>query len=459
METSTNLNFYLPSSNSDEIADINRISDNFINLDEYLPNMFGEVKDDIGAKQDVLVSGENIKSVNGNSLLGEGDLELSVEVDQNFDAKSQNAQSGVAIANTFANALKGNKSGEIVSITDVSPIEHNVGVKVKSKNKFQPFIKDYTATQNGVTITVEQGKSVVSLNGTATSNTQRALLASVQNLIELKAGQTYCLSAKSIGGVVGDCAVTLNDSTSTILGSLKLGNSAVYTPTQDVSAYIGIHALSGATFENAEIVWQLEEGTTATAITPFVEDLTAVSVKKYGKNLCEIKESSFTQSKYYDLQHPLRAGIEYTLSAFVESNGTDSTYSSVGFYNGSDTAGASKWILRGNRDSFNFIPTKDVTRLFLYAETYWANSAGDTATFKDILITPKGNDTKYEPFIEPTTYTPNENGIVEGVTSLSPNMTLTIDTSGVIIDAEYNRDINKAFAELQNAIINLGGTL
>ena len=33
------------------------------------------------------------------------------------------------------------------------------------------------------------------------------------------------------------------------------------------------------------------------------------------------------------------------------------------------------------------------------------------------------------------------------------------DTEGAIIDAEYNRDINKAFAEMQQAIISLGGNV
>lgn len=103
MEISTNLGFYLPSSDSDDIADINQISDNFRNLDEYLPWMFREVKADIRTKQDVLVSGENIKSVNGKSLLGEGDLELSIEVDQTYNPTSENAQSGKAVAEAIGN--------------------------------------------------------------------------------------------------------------------------------------------------------------------------------------------------------------------------------------------------------------------------------------------------------------------------------------------------------------------
>ena len=103
MEISTNLGFYLPSSGSDDIADINQISDNFRNLDEYIPGMFREVKADIRTKQDVLVSGKNIKSVNGKSLLGEGNLELSIEVDQTYNPTSKNAQSGVAVAEAIGN--------------------------------------------------------------------------------------------------------------------------------------------------------------------------------------------------------------------------------------------------------------------------------------------------------------------------------------------------------------------
>jgi hypothetical protein len=50
-------------------------------------------------------------------------------------------------------------------------------------------------------------------------------------------------------------------------------------------------------------------------------------------------------------------------------------------------------------------------------------------------------------------------GTVEGVVSIYPNTTLLTDTTGVLVKAEYNRDLNKAFAELQQAIISLGGNI
>lgn len=62
-----------------------------------------------------------------------------------------------------------------------------------------------------------------------------------------------------------------------------------------------------------------------------------------------------------------------------------------------------------------------------------------------------------EPFIGGT-YTPNADGTVN-VKSVSPVMNIFCDTEGVAINCDYNRDINKAFAELQNAIISLGGNI
>jgi hypothetical protein len=76
------------------------------------------------------------------------------------------------------------------------------------------------------------------------------------------------------------------------------------------------------------------------------------------------------------------------------------------------------------------------------------------ATLNNVVFKPMLNigstAAEYEPYKEPTTYTADENGNVN-VTSVSPTTTLTAD-NGVSISAEYNRDINKAFAELMQAV-------
>jgi hypothetical protein len=77
--------------------------------------------------------------------------------------------------------------------------------------------------------------------------------------------------------------------------------------------------------------------------------------------------------------------------------------------------------------------------------------------YKEIQLEIGESTTEYEDFVQLAEYTPDADGVVSGVTSLYPSTTLMTDTDGVLIDATYNRDINKAFDELKNAILSLGG--
>lgn len=63
----------------------------------------------------------------------------------------------------------------------------------------------------------------------------------------------------------------------------------------------------------------------------------------------------------------------------------------------------------------------------------------------------------YEPYIEPEVYPVNADGTVENIVSLYPCTTLATDTKDVIINVEYIKDIDKAFAELATAIAMSGG--
>ncbi|MEE1184678.1 MAG: hypothetical protein UHX92_01220, partial [Acutalibacteraceae bacterium] len=70
--------------------------------------------------------------------------------------------------------------------------------------------------------------------------------------------------------------------------------------------------------------------------------------------------------------------------------------------------------------------------------------------------------TEYEQYCG-TTYTPAEDGTVEGVKSIAPQMNIFTDTSGVNITCEYNADtkkyIDNKIAELQAAIVSTGGNV
>lgn len=65
--------------------------------------------------------------------------------------------------------------------------------------------------------------------------------------------------------------------------------------------------------------------------------------------------------------------------------------------------------------------------------------------------------TEYEAYIPAVEYTPDSDGTVDDVMSLYPNTTLMTDTTGAIIDCEYNADIkkyiDKKFAELTALVL------
>ena len=165
----------------------------------YIPSEIDQLR---LSKQDKLVSGENIKTVNGESILGSGNIKIQVEVDQIYSPTSANAQSGKAVAeavsaeqkradNTFANALKGSKSGSAILIDDVSPVTHEMGVRVRGKNLIPYPYYDNVTERDGVTYTINSDGSVTA-NGITIYGTNFIFCKG----ITLKAG-TYTLSGMS----------------------------------------------------------------------------------------------------------------------------------------------------------------------------------------------------------------------------------------------------------------------
>lgn len=60
--------------------------------------------------------------------------------------------------------------------------------------------------------------------------------------------------------------------------------------------------------------------------------------------------------------------------------------------------------------------------------------------------------TEYEAYSTPTEHTPSADGTVEGITSLSPNMTILTDTEGAIVECEYIKDTNKVIQKIAGAL-------
>jgi hypothetical protein len=92
--------------------------------------------------------------------------------------------------NVVANALKGSASGDPISLYDVSPVEHEMKVKLRGKNLLTYPYSDKTKKSNGITFTDNVDGSVT-IDGTCT-NPYNTLFYLARD-VSLQDGVTYCI--------------------------------------------------------------------------------------------------------------------------------------------------------------------------------------------------------------------------------------------------------------------------
>lgn len=377
------------------------------------------------------------------------------------------------INNNFANALRGSKSGSAILIDDVSPITHEMGVKIKNKNLIPYPYLNSTKTINGVTFTVNSDGTITA-NGTATSSAYLEITSISTFYIP---DGNYILSGCPSGGnsktynltAVNGSGASYTKFRQDIGNGITLSSSGEYW-------IITCRVMAGQTVENLTFKPQIELGTTATAYTPYVPDLTSVKVSRCGKNL--LPYPYFDSSK-----SSVGATITVNEDRSISFSGTPTSYIGFILYKGNALVKSGTFTISvGNLTNISttlFIYDGSGATLKTYSFTKSVTVNADdypmAATWNITMARATSNQqiggtsypqielgttaTDYERYIAPTEYTPTADGTVNGVTSLYPNTTLMTDTDGVIIDCEYNRDINKAFAELQQAIISLGGNV
>lgn len=370
------------------------------------------------------------------------------------------------INNNFANALKGSKSGSVFLIDDVSPVTHEMDVKVRCKNLLSAMSLYPTVTNNAIPIHFKAGqKYTISFKTTYTA--WRLMFFGTD-----KNGTAFDGSKpdanKYISGMYTGTIGRLQHA------SNQSGNTLTFTCYEDcIITAIVFWNLSNET-DKTYSDFQLELGATATSYTPYV-DLTAVTVSRCGKNLIPYPYYETTKTQN---------GITFTDNGdgSVTVNGTASSAAVFQFYN---SVGGSKPMNVANKTiTISGCPSGGSLQSYFLLFSYGGNSYQDLgngitktpnaditavqlriaagATVNNLTFRPQielgTTKTDYEPY-KGVEYTPTADGTVNGVTSLYPNTTLMTDTDGVIIDCEYSRDINKAFAELQQAIISLGGNV
>ena len=371
-------------------------------------------------------------------------------------------------------SLKGQKVGAAVRISDAEECEQTADVSIASKNLILALDSLTTTTHNGVTYTVGTDGSIM-VNGTVGSNATFSY-AVVSRPFPLVTGKYYTLSGCPQNSLDdGKVALILGNprNGSTIDGALDNGSGVTFKLTTELTGgYVCLIIINGigTTVENLVFKPQLELGTSSTAYTPRVSDISSVPVKKYGKNLIPYPYTDTTKTVN---------GVTFTDNgdAGVTVSGTPTGYADFVFATVSVKSGQTYTLLKNQtgannvsfvisertnqsaqkehtsdspQNTFTFTTSESTDNLIIRIKCT-ANSTASTGTFKPQLEL--GNAaTDYEPYKAPVIYTPDSDGKVSGVTLGSDTATLTTDTDGVIINAKYKKDITKAFAQLEEKI-------
>ena len=450
-------------------------------------------------------------------------------VDQTYKPESENAQSGIAVNeaikknetktnNTFSNALKGKASGQYITLDDVSPVEHNLSVKVKSKNEADIYGFSANSISNPSSsrvITNNYGTTISTIDPSGSIEVTQTKWGNETDPVHYSNGYFAIgfYNDYQEGEYVQfsfDLEIKENPLNATTMSVMANGASPntftftegrnvvrIYWRNRDDRQYIEFRN-AGCSLVISNI--QVERGE-PTPYTPFISNLKDTTLMTYGKNLLNYDPTD-TSGNVTILEQTENGVI---VQGNVGTNPGSNSWSN-GWYN---VANSGLKVVRGVPYviSCDFTFIEDPYRPESVWGSYWANIGfecvgGGTLTKTDKVFRPEvgvtqrvyqpfipdcdavnfvfktcsgtvkienfmlavgtteGVATEYEPYSKDSAeYTPNEDGTVEGVTSISPNMTLVPTTGVMIAECEYNRDINKAFAELQQAIISLGGNI
>lgn len=380
-----------------------------------------------------------------------------------------------SVNNDFANALRGNVSGEAaVVLPDVSPIEHNIKVKVSSKNVIPlPTTGEYA--KDGVSFT-HNANGTIFIKGIAEKDVFYVFSQNPNISIEgaytssggwMSENNRQHYVVISIGSTNGSLNSTDVARLYEVPKGTKITQVALWLPSgTDLGEGVTVYPL-------------LERGTTATHYTQPVADIKAVKVMAQGKNLLPYPFYNTTKTAN---------GITFTDNGdgSITINGTAEANASFHLYHyqlfGEFYVNSHKMILSGiaknaynngysiqasiEKDGVSKTVSNTGDGLILEYGTSIKSiyiNVRSGFTLNNVIVKPQleidTTATEHEPYIEPTEYPVNKDGTVTGVASISPTTTLLTDTAGTIIDAEYNIDTNRAFAKLQQAIISLGGNV
>ena len=382
-----------------------------------------------------------------------------------------------SISQEVSNALKGSEMGEVVALKDVSPVEHNLGVKVESKNLF-----DVSKVKTGGNV-VNNGDGTITVKkegGNPCGSTFGELCP------DLKVGDVFTLSLRVTNAVEdtkeGTFIYLVGLGTSVKSGTTLTTTQAMLN--SNVYLYTSTSLNQGNVTEGIVSEIQVELGTTATPYTPYLANPEAVKITTKGENLFNVYAITKTSpdggyregdtlfnpigvwgrgSHFEGFSMYLQKGY-YHITADVFTSSPETSTTTIRFYNPeidkySENVSYTA-ITTGVWHHLRWRPKIEYDGWYFISAVGGGNASNHNnldIRFKNIMITKEEVYDYYppfEPYVEPIEYAYGDE-----IKSISPSTTLMTDTEGAVLTVEYNKDINNAFAELQKAIISLGGNV
>ena len=375
------------------------------------------------------------------------------EIVQESGQSTTNVMSQKAVSNTFSNALTGSASGESVALNDVSPVAHEMGVSVRGKNlaTAQQLHEGNTRYE----LTEFEGRTAVKFVDNKANS--RAVVPFKPNTQYTVSFDARVVKYQDVNNRIRSCLFTFFYSDGTSNNFAKDRNEAwehcTFTSTAGKTVVgVGNTSYDIVNFNYIDInSFQLEEGASETAYTPYIADTSGVDVLQYGKNLCNVASITGTENAAGDikLSYLTKPGT-YTASAdvtlYADDTATNPTFSvQVLYTDGTHDSGANgsavpkDGVTRRYTATVTTNPSKAIKWVRIISLNY-SKQEGRNAKAENIQLEYGATATEYTPYVEPVSF--------DATKPISPSMTLTTDTAGAIMDVTYNRDANKVLQEI-----------
>lgn len=389
------------------------------------------------------------------------------------ETKNQAIDASNYIKNTYANAVKGSASGSVVRINDVSPIEHEIKCRVHGKNLLNDSkFKIETRTYNGVSCTANNDGSYT-LSGTNNSSSFATFGSNRTTNYEdepLYPSGTYTPAP----GVTVVCRDEVTRKETNYQQTFEAVN-----PFRVMGWYCYVSpntsVLGGSYVKLPTTIFpQLEEGSIATEYEPYI-DPTTVEVVASGKNFWHSRKINYPQTVSgvtinYDPEHQvytfngtstspgdiyvvpngthimrINPGETWTLQVDILGGTIDGEASHINKISPLVNTSAYTNTIHANADSGyvtkTYTESADVTKMYFYV--YKSGLVFNNFKVR-VQFEMKNTPTTFEKSRGVMTGTvTNSDGVVSGITSLTPNMVIKTDTPGATIEAEYNVDTMK----------------